>query len=153
MSSFGQQWRPVHGGPVSQWSKNQLSWEFCKEAPRFLYNQAAVPKFAGRPLVFEIFPKIPLATFQKFQIGPYNYFSPYLCNRNSDFGDSCSKILRITSSFILCIYLTHVCCILLIDGVCFALGNAIHEPFFDDFQFQAFEESHLILVDQQGKLP
>jgi hypothetical protein len=29
-------------------------------------------------------------------------FSPYLHNRNSDFGDFCAKILRITSSFILC---------------------------------------------------
>jgi hypothetical protein len=28
------------------------------------------------------------------------------------------KILRITSSFILCIHLTHVCCILLIDCMC-----------------------------------
>jgi hypothetical protein len=37
-------------------------------------------------------------------VGPYNFFSPYLHNRNSDFGDSCTKILRITSSFILCIH-------------------------------------------------
>jgi hypothetical protein len=81
------------------------------------------PKFPTKPLVFEIFSKIPLATFQKFQIGPYNFLSPYLCNRNSDFGDYCVKIHRITSSFIICIHLTHVCCILLIDCVCFVLGN------------------------------
>jgi hypothetical protein len=61
-------------------------------------------KILRRPLVFKIFPKMPVATFQKFQIGPYNFFSPYLRNRNSDFGTSCTKILRITSSFILCIH-------------------------------------------------
>jgi hypothetical protein len=30
---------------------------------------------------------------------------------------------------------------------------AILEPFFEDFQDQAFEESQLFFVDQQGKLP
>jgi hypothetical protein len=49
--------------------------------------------------------------------------------------------------------LTHVCCILLIDCVCFTLGNIVPEPFSEDFQDQAFEESQLFLADQQGKLP
>jgi hypothetical protein len=34
------------------------------------------------------------------------FFSPYLCNRNSDFDNSLGKILRITSSFISCIHNT-----------------------------------------------
>jgi hypothetical protein len=33
------------------------------------------------------------------------------------------------------------------------LGNAVPEPFFEDFQDQAFEESHFFLVEQQGKCP
>jgi hypothetical protein len=33
------------------------------------------------------------------------------------------------------------------------LGNAAPEPFFEDFQDQAFEESQLYFVDQQGKSP
>jgi hypothetical protein len=49
--------------------------------------------------------------------------------------------------------LTHVCCILLIDCVCFALGNIVLESFFEDFEDQAFEESQLFFADQQGKLP
>jgi hypothetical protein len=36
-------------------------------------------------------------------------------NHNSKSSDSCAKILRIISSFILSIHLTHVCCIMLID--------------------------------------
>jgi hypothetical protein len=39
----------------------------------------------------------------------------YLSNYNSKSSDSCAKNLRITSSFFLCIHITHVCCILLID--------------------------------------
>jgi hypothetical protein len=49
--------------------------------------------------------------------------------------------------------LTHVCCVLLIDCVCFVLGNIVSEPFFKDLQDQAFEESQLFFADQQGKLP
>jgi hypothetical protein len=49
--------------------------------------------------------------------------------------------------------LTHVCCILLIDYVYFMLGNVVPEPFFEDFQDQAFDESQLFFVDQQDKLP
>jgi hypothetical protein len=39
--------------------------------------------------------------------------------------------------------LTHVCCILLIDYVCFVLGNVVPKPFNEDFQDQAFDESLL----------
>jgi hypothetical protein len=49
--------------------------------------------------------------------------------------------------------LTHVCFILLIDYVCFILGNVVPEPFSEHFQNQAFEESQLFFADQQGKLP
>jgi hypothetical protein len=33
------------------------------------------------------------------------------------------------------------------------LGNAAPEPFFKDLQDQAFEETQLFFVDQQGKSP
>jgi hypothetical protein len=49
--------------------------------------------------------------------------------------------------------LKHACCILLIDCVFFALGNVVLEPFSENFQDQAFEESQLFFADQQGKLP
>jgi hypothetical protein len=56
------------------------------------------------PLIFKNNSRYSPSHFQKLQIGPYNFFSPYLRNCNSDFGDTCAKILRITSSFILCIH-------------------------------------------------
>jgi hypothetical protein len=33
------------------------------------------------------------------------------------------------------------------------LGNDVSEPFFKDFQDQAFEKSQFFFADQQGKLP
>jgi hypothetical protein len=48
---------------------------------------------------------------QKLQIGPYNFFFTYLCNRNSKSSDSCIKIHRINSSIILWIHLIYVSCI------------------------------------------
>jgi hypothetical protein len=33
------------------------------------------------------------------------------------------------------------------------LGNTVLEPFFEDFQDQAFEESQFFFVEQQGKCP
>jgi hypothetical protein len=33
------------------------------------------------------------------------------------------------------------------------LGNDVPEPFFEDFQYQAFEESPFLFVEQQGKCP
>jgi hypothetical protein len=41
----------------------------------------------------------------------------------------------------------------LIDCVCFVLGSIVLEPFFEDFQDQAFEKSQLSFADQRGKLP
>jgi hypothetical protein len=35
----------------------------------------------------------------------------------------------------------------------FALGNVVLEPFFEDFQDQAFEESPFFFAEQQGKYP
>jgi hypothetical protein len=33
------------------------------------------------------------------------------------------------------------------------LGNTVPEPFFEDFQDQAFEECQIFLVEQQDKCP
>jgi hypothetical protein len=33
------------------------------------------------------------------------------------------------------------------------LGNTVPEPFFEEFQEQAFEESQFFFVEQQGKCP
>jgi hypothetical protein len=33
------------------------------------------------------------------------------------------------------------------------LGNNVSEPFFEDLQDQAFEESQIFFVEQQGKCP
>jgi hypothetical protein len=70
------------------------------------------------PRIFKNNFKYTPSHIQKLQICPHNLLSPYLRNRSSDFNDSCTKILRITSHFILCIHLIHVCCILLIDCLC-----------------------------------
>jgi hypothetical protein len=119
------------------------SWEINTRS-RFLHSDAWCLKNNSRYTP---------SHYQKLQIGPYNFLSPYLCNRNSDFGDSCAKILKITFSFISCNHITHVCCSLLIDCVCFALGNIVLESFFEDFQDQAFEESQIFFAEQQGKCP
>jgi hypothetical protein len=64
-------------------------------------SSRSLQKFQEDPWFLKINSSLVLATFQKLQKGPYNFFSPYLRNRNSDFGDSFGKILKITSSFIL----------------------------------------------------
>jgi hypothetical protein len=33
------------------------------------------------------------------------------------------------------------------------LGNVVPEPFFEDFQDEAFEESQFFFVEEQGKCP
>jgi hypothetical protein len=91
--------RPLPFSIINPWST------YLQEAPQIFKNNSRYTP----------------SHFKKFQIGPYNFFSPYLCNRNSKFSDSFSKILRSTSYFILCIHLTHVCCILLIDCLCLLL--------------------------------
>jgi hypothetical protein len=50
-------------------------------------------------------------------------------------------------------FIIHVCCILIDYVYTSRLDNAVPEPFFEDFQFQAFEESQLFFADQQRKLP
>jgi hypothetical protein len=67
-------------------------------------NQVVVHEISNRALESKNNSKYSASHFQKLQIGPYNFFLPYLRNRNSDFGDSCAKILRITFSFILYIH-------------------------------------------------
>jgi hypothetical protein len=119
----------------------------------FLCNQAAIHNFQEDPRIFKNNSRYTPSLYQKLQIDPYNFLLPYLGNRNSNFSDSCAKILRINSFFILCIHLTHVYCILLIDCVCFALGNAMPEPFYEVFQDQDFEESQIFFAEQQGKFP
>jgi hypothetical protein len=36
---------------------------------------------------------------------------------------------------------------------CFVLGNTVPEPFFEDFQDQAYEESKCYFTEQKGKFP
>jgi hypothetical protein len=49
-------------------------------------------------------------------------------------------------------YKTIACCIVFIwSMVCFALGNSVLKPLFEDFQEQVFEESEVFLSEQQGK--
>ena len=41
----------------------------------------------------------------------------------------------------------------LIAYVYFIVGNVVPEPFFEDFQDQAFEDSPFFFAEQQGKCP
>jgi hypothetical protein len=78
--------------------------------------------FAVRSKIQKIFTKRSLASEKSLKIAPklqkFIFF-----NHNSKSSDSCAKILRITSSFCLCIHITHVCCILLIDCLCLLHGR------------------------------
>jgi hypothetical protein len=131
----------------------QKSLPFCKEVPVFLCNQAAFHNFQEDPQIFKNNSRYTPCCYQKLQIGPNKFLSPYVCNCNSNFSDSCAKILIINSSFILCIHLMHVCCILLTDCICFVLDNAMPEPFFEDFHDQAFEESQFFLCGAARQVP
>jgi hypothetical protein len=120
----------VHDGPAVRrgpWAMSQvhaiLLWKINPELenPRYNYKEppalfqirATVHKNSKwNPWIPKIFPDTALATFQKFQLGPYNFFSPYLPNHNSDFNNSCAQILTIVLSFISCI---HDTCLLHID--------------------------------------
>jgi hypothetical protein len=143
----GWPWWSVHHGPRhtlvhEPWTESMLftlkkqilaenSIQFCKEAPILVGNQAVVHDFNYRALESENNSRLALATFQKVQIGPYNFVSSYLCNRHLEFSDSCAKILGIFHSFILCIHLTHVYCNYLLLCL-FVLGNVVSEPFRED---------------------
>jgi hypothetical protein len=83
---------------------SELFQRSCKKVPGLFVNQPAIQILYLDPWSLKTNSRYTPSHYQKLQIGPYNFLSPYLCNRNSDFGDSCAKILRITSSFILCIH-------------------------------------------------
>jgi hypothetical protein len=78
---------------------------FCEIKPRSM-------NFQEDPLIFENKSRYSPTHFQKLQIGPCNFFSLYLSNHNSNFCDSCTKILKILHSSISCI---HNTCLLYID--------------------------------------
>jgi hypothetical protein len=86
----------------------------CKEAPGLLGNQPAVQILPILHSGLRVFPKLTRGP-GFLQFGPK--FEKYLqkAPKFLEHVDSCAKILRITSSFFLCIHITHVCCILLID--------------------------------------
>jgi hypothetical protein len=135
-----------HLSPLENNSKPNILASFSFRPLSFSTIILQSTNFQEDPWFSKIFLDIALATFQKFQIGPFNFFSSYLCNRNSNFGDSCAKFLRVIHSFISCI---HNTCLLHIDWlhVCFMLGNAMLEPFFENFQDYAFEESQFFFVE------
>jgi hypothetical protein len=74
--------------------------------------------FVVRSEIQKIFTKRSLASEKIHKNSPQNFKNSYLSSHNSKSSDSCAKILRITSYFFLCIHITHVCCILLIDCMC-----------------------------------
>jgi hypothetical protein len=82
-----------------------------QRGPSVSLKSSCSPQCSKKTLVFENNSGYSPSHFQKLQIGSYNFFLPYLCNSNSKSSDSCAKILRITSSFILCIHLIYVHCI------------------------------------------
>jgi hypothetical protein len=108
---------------------------FCTLAPLFFRNQPAIRDFSVRPRNWKnIYKKVP-SLRKILKNSSKNFKNSYLFNHNSKSSDSCAKILRITSSFFLCIHITHVCCILLSDCLCFlAIGNVVPEPLFEDLQ-------------------
>jgi hypothetical protein len=90
--------------PLKKIPRWKIPADFVVSPSPFYELKPQSMKILRRPLVFKIFPKIPLATFQKLQKNPHNFFPSYLLNGHSDFGNSCAKILRTTSSLILCIH-------------------------------------------------
>jgi hypothetical protein len=79
--------------------KFDYSGNFVMRPLGFFEIKPQATKFQEDPQIFENNSRYSPSNFQKLQIGPYNFFSPYLCNNNSKFNDSFTKILRITSSF------------------------------------------------------
>jgi hypothetical protein len=113
-------WSTGHGPslPIIQYKNNLV---YSKEKPSlqrgpcFCLKSSHSPiKFQTAPLEFKsIFTYNP-SHFPKSQIGPKNFKEPYLFPRNSESGDSCAKILRITSSFSSSYPYAHDCCIYVI---------------------------------------
>jgi hypothetical protein len=95
---------------------------------------------------------ISLATFQKLQISPQNYFRHIFATATPILVILAPKFLKyFTLSFHA--FIIHVYCILIDYAYTSRLGNAVPEPFSEDFQDQALEESQLFFMGQQGKLP
>jgi hypothetical protein len=103
--------RVHHLFPLETNSKTRKFLPLYKEALYLFDINPQSTDFQEAPQIFKNNSLYSPSHFQNLQIGPYNFFSPYLCNRNSKSSDSCGKILRITSSFILCIHLIYVHCI------------------------------------------
>jgi hypothetical protein len=73
--------------------------------------------FTVRPEIRKIFTKRSPSLRKIHKNSSKTSKNSFLSNHNSKSSDSCDKILRITSSFFLCVHITHVCCILLIDSM------------------------------------
>jgi hypothetical protein len=86
----------------------------------------------------------------KLHFGPYlftpkpfifrspNFFSPYLSTSNSNSGDSCAKILRITSSFSSNYSYSYDCCICMI--LCLSIRIIHFEADIQGLQGQVYED-------------
>jgi hypothetical protein len=104
---------PVHR--IFGWNIILKSINPCHFAkrPLFIFNiNPQSTNFQGYPRIFENNSRYTPSHFPKITNKSPKFSSPYHCNRNSDFGDSCAKILRIFHSFISCI---HNICLLHID--------------------------------------
>jgi hypothetical protein len=97
--------------------------------------------------------------FPKYRFHPLNFNLSYLFNRNSESGDSCTKILRITSSFSLSYSYSYNCCICVIVWLSI---RGIHSATdiwrlprwsIKGFQDQVYEDSVLSFLKQWGKCP
>jgi hypothetical protein len=124
----GRPWWSVHHGPCLMWSElmilvhgifyskinpqPKIKASFTK-SPYFCHKSSHIPPiFQTAPLESKSISRYSPSHFLEIANRSLKFFSPYLCNRNSDFGDSHANILRITSSFISCI---HNTCLLHID--------------------------------------
>jgi hypothetical protein len=104
--------KPTDFSIQKQIRKAIILGKFVKRPLDFFVIKQQPPNFQEEPWFSKIILDIPLPEITNRSS---KFISPYLCNRNSDFGDFCAKILKITTSFILYIHLTHVCSNLLID--------------------------------------
>jgi hypothetical protein len=102
--------RSMDGGPgppyflIEKKSHRKILTDFAVGPLPFSEIKPQSTKIPRRHLNFKNNSRYSPTHFQKLQKGPHNFYSSYLRNRNSDFGDSCFKILRITSYFIICIH-------------------------------------------------
>jgi hypothetical protein len=138
--------------PLENKSEIQKSHHFAKR-PLFLSNiNPRSTNFQEAPRIFK----------NNYKYSPSHF--PEIINRSPKFFSSypatatpISTILapKFLQSFTLSFhaFIIHVCCILINYVYTSRLGNVVPEPFFEDFQDQAFEEFQLFFMDQQGKLP